>query len=573
MATNNPSGLFWDAVSNNDTAQVSQLLSQSPELAQLEQNGWTALMDAANRGNLDMAYYLLSWGADINALGIFPGRDTYYSPLILAASQNNTAMVDFLMSWSADINKTDPDGNTALVYSSQLGHVECSSLLLQHGADPNIANQNGDSALTFAAATGSYWLLYWLLSYHADVNFRDSSGETALMILSRKGYEDCVRYLALQVPGTDCDLTESNGNNALMLSAVKGHTGIFNILLQQTRNINHTNNQGRTAAILSSHHGRLDCVRSLHQRGADLNVFDGYGHHAILHAACEGHADVLNFLLQVNNNYIDYETLHGETALTISSFRGHAECVRVLLTRGADPHRRNLIGSNALLFAALGNKIEILTILLSPPYLQGCNLNHQNFEGQTALMYAAKNGHLGCVRFLHRKGADIHVQDVHGNNALILAAGGGSLGHVRTIYYLIQQGSSIDHMNHDGHTALMTACMSGYIRVVQALYRRDAHDLHHNPAVVCAVLHGHQPVMNFLLEQGIDVDIQYTSGMTALMHAAHMGRYQCASDLIERGADIRLRDDNGLTARQWAENAQKDRIVAMLRNAEANPRR
>ena len=67
---------------------------------------------------------------------------------------------------------------------------------------------------------------------------------------------------------------------------------------------------------------------------------------------------------------------------------------------------------------------EIVQILLENVRTQ---INKQDFEGRTALMWASSKGHKEIVKMLLLHGKSLHLnqQDKHGFTALIMAASAG----------------------------------------------------------------------------------------------------------------------------------------------------
>lgn len=107
------------AVRKNDTDQVHGILDEAPgTINALGGSQWggrcTALMEAARRGNCEVATVLIERGADVD--------------------------------------KTNVEGRTALMDACCRGHVDMVKLLLDSGADPHIKASSGRDAIMVAAA-------------------------------------------------------------------------------------------------------------------------------------------------------------------------------------------------------------------------------------------------------------------------------------------------------------------------------------------------------------------------------------------------------------------------------------
>ncbi|KAL8935840.1 MAG: hypothetical protein Q9216_005232 [Gyalolechia sp. 2 TL-2023] len=92
---------------------------------------FTALCEAARRGDLDMANLLLDRGAMID-FGVDSQGGT---PLMIASINGNGKMVGLLLERGALIDKTDISGYTALNNACFFGHENTARLLLEKGAD------------------------------------------------------------------------------------------------------------------------------------------------------------------------------------------------------------------------------------------------------------------------------------------------------------------------------------------------------------------------------------------------------------------------------------------------------
>ncbi len=82
--------------------------------------------------------------------------------------------------------------------------------------------------------------------------------------------------------------------------------------------------------------------------------------------------------------------------------RGDADALRSLLVRGDDADSRDRYGQTALMLAARAGHVAAVEVLLA----HGADLDHAAKYGLTALMLAAINDRPEVVRLLLRAGAD-----------------------------------------------------------------------------------------------------------------------------------------------------------------------
>jgi ankyrin repeat protein len=168
---------FINAVQQGDAEAVKLFLDagMSPDA---EENGRTALIEAARRGHSDLALILIDAGADVNA------KDTYgVSSLMFAAITGSGEVIVKLLEKSADVNVRDQDGRTALIEALTTENDlpdEMIKALIDASADVNRAIYNGITPVMLAA-DGSPQILRMIIAAGADVQAKDEEGKTALM--------------------------------------------------------------------------------------------------------------------------------------------------------------------------------------------------------------------------------------------------------------------------------------------------------------------------------------------------------------------------------------------------------
>ncbi len=91
-------------------------------------------------------------------------------------------------------------------------------------------------------------------------------------------------------------------------------------------------------------------------------------------------------------------------------------------------------------------------------------------------------------------------------------------------------------------------------------------------ALFHAVLKGNVPVVQSLIDSGVNVNVRTVSGKTPLMAAAYRGYTDIAQLLISAGADLRSMDREGNTALTVAQGKGYSRIVALLKIANEKER-
>lgn len=105
---------------------------------------------------------------------------------------------------------------------------------------------------------------------------------------------------------------------------------------------------------------------------------------------------------------IDTRGADSDTPLHLAALYGHAECVRLLLERGARADVADSDGALPLHDAAAGGYASICEMLLDAA--PGC-IDRGDSEGDTALHNAARGQHEAVVQLLLDRGADATLQN------------------------------------------------------------------------------------------------------------------------------------------------------------------
>jgi ankyrin repeat protein len=178
--------------SSGSDAIVLRLLAAGAPVEEVDDSGYTPLLQAAEWGNVIMMRTLLAVGANIEArasagaASVIEGN----TPLFLAVEHLDA--VQALIEAGANVDAHNTKNETPLSFAVSVGApVEVVGLLIQHGANVNNVSRwspNGGSKRTvlmtaaFRNAANSSEITRLLLDSGADPSVLDGRGRTALMI-------------------------------------------------------------------------------------------------------------------------------------------------------------------------------------------------------------------------------------------------------------------------------------------------------------------------------------------------------------------------------------------------------
>ena len=294
-------------------------------------------------------------------------------------------------------------------------------------------------------------------------------------------------------------------------------------------------------------------------------------------AAHQGDAAALGRLLEAGWE-VDVATRHGVTALALASARGHAVVVETLLGAGADPNRASPQGETPLMIAARVGVVDSVAALLRHGAGAGIDAR-EGWRGQTALMWAAAEGHAAVVAPLVAAGADVDARSDAGFTSLAFAV---RAGHTAAIQALLMAGADVDLALPDGtsplhlavinahhdvavqlleHGADPTVAEPGWTPLHQLVWTRRPNRHYNNPAAFPTGTVTGLELARALVGHGADVNARQTaeprdgyrnmlnrSDATPFLLATKAVDLEMMRLLLELGADPLLTNEDGTTA-------------------------
>jgi len=212
---------FVQAAANNDQKALQLFVDAGmiPDTKDAEDE--TALMIAAQKGNIEAVDLLLKAKANVNA-----ANSRGKTALSYAVEASQLSVVQKLLENGADTSLMA--GNTPLLtLAVRSGNVEIIKLLLDKGADPN-KQQGGSSALVEAVQEGSSDAVKLLLDAKADPNVKTPDGESLLIYTIKNNQPENAKQLIEH--GADVTVKLANGVSLLTLAKASGFTDIAEAL-------------------------------------------------------------------------------------------------------------------------------------------------------------------------------------------------------------------------------------------------------------------------------------------------------------------------------------------------------
>ena len=337
---------------------------------------------------------------------------------------------------------------------------------------------------------------------------------------------------------------------------------------------------GRTMLWEAAYRGKLDMVKFLIERGADMNL---PGCHLSQHdleitpycvARHEGRDDVADYLQQ-QGAIVDIHTAAylGDYNTVYSLLEKDANLVNVgyldsVMLPSGQPHsveHQYASWATPLIYAIVGGNIKIVELLIS----KGASVREQS---GLLLDHAVSDGRVDIVKVLIENDVDIsqaprvfddnsamsnllkshgvpsediNALDKMGWPHLVYVCRGDKGEHPEKVLRLLKLGADIDVRSSKGKSALHCAAKAGFLKVIDVL-----------------------------LENGADIDAVDHNGESPLFEAIrstikNRDKQRATTEaLLNNRANINLKNKRGLTPLQIAQQMRRDdadKIVALLK--------
>ncbi|KAK6525247.1 hypothetical protein TWF694_005393 [Orbilia ellipsospora] len=412
-----------------------------------------------------------------------------------------------------------------LCYAAQKGFDEIVQMLLQAGFNPNDKQSNGETALILATSHNQTKVIKILIEAGVDIfekvqyHQSGSSGrqmwhhsydESPFELAGRLGKEEA---MALYFPHIK---TSDQVNSALSEAVSRKSVATVKMLLQHPLTDVNSNVDDSTPLLTACDKtdANPDIIELLLQAGADPNIVVEYGgdekpkRNTALYALVDrvhyyphwwaSHEEYFQNATKCYTLLIDAgadPNQANEQGNTVLHKATEAAFVRMLLAAGADPNVANKGGETPLhVCASLG----ALELLLEDPRTQ---LEYKNSFNKTPLLQQLSWYRTEIALRLLEAGADATAIDRDGDGtfhhvlqALVERGGMDQQIHER----LLEAGADVKLRNKDG------------ITVMHNFFARYS-----NPSEYSK---GFEPVLEWLLSNGADVEAKDNKGQTPLFH-------------------------------------------------------
>ncbi len=263
-----------------------------------------------------------------------------------------------------------------------------------------------------------------------------------------------------------------------------------------------------------------------------------------------------------NVNALLVEAADGTTPLMHAVVNAGADCVKLLLDKGADPNLSNKAGATALMWAV--NDLKKVQLLLA----KGANVNAVSKDEKSPLRLALDLPNaMAVVQALLAKGANVNQADKRGFTPLMAA---GFSGKLELIQLLLAKGADPKAKTKDGFTHLKAIVFSARLPAVKWALEQGLEVT--NPKenfLFGAAMTGDLALARLLLDKGATPNPPDGADFTPLMVAVitEDSSLEMVKLLLEKGADPKVKTKAGWTALTFAQRKGWTEAIALLTNA------
>jgi ankyrin repeat protein len=499
-----------------------------------------------------------------------------------AAMAGDRAGVQATLKQKMDVNAQQADGATAIQWASYRNDLEMADVLIAAGANVKTPNSDGATPLSLASINGNAAMIAKLIKAGADANEKGPRGETPLMYVARNGNVGAIK--ALLDNEADVNAKETlRGTTALMWAVEQAHAEAAKVLIAggaDVKAVTNPDTKGNKAYLAPSVQARAASAQGAGGRA------NGGGRNAAPAAAGRGTAA---------------PSAGGATggAAGGRGGRGAAGGDETDVVALADEAAAQFAfgrqndkdggGLTAMVLAARQDCLDCVKVLIDA----GADVNQVSHYGWTPLLTATQNRHYKLAAYLLEHGANPNILNNGGWSPLYIATDnrnieGGDypvrkpdMDHLEFIKLLIDRGANVN-ARVCGVKSTPTSCVGDSTETrtnftMQWLYEDGA------TPFLRAAQSSDLALMRLLIDRGADPKIMTSNKISALMVASGIGwvegvtnEWSPADNLeavkmcLDLGIDPNLADDQGRTALHGAAHKGRNAVVQMLVDHGAN---
>lgn len=510
-------------------------------------------------------------------------------------------------------------------------------MILVTGQNINDTDETGKGALHKAILSDNMKALKFLIENDADVNTFDSEGISPLLLAIKKENIPAVKLL-LEKGKADMYDEDGNGINRPIYEAIKKENikiikEFINNSFDVNKNYSYEPSAITYAVIYSTNDSKLrETINILIEKGADINEVytneDGEKTTSIYWAVVNSKPEIVSFLIEkgakvqnageiesfgnilsvssgnflifqekeeylenpiieekdkINSalitetllkngatNLIDSKDKNGYNPVATSSIYGFNDTVKKLVEYKANINIQDKNGLTPLIYAIEQDNKELANFLIE----NGADLNMAEKEyDRTPIFFSIENKNTNITEILISKGANVNAVDKNGVTPLNIAI--KEDGNIDIIKLLVKNKADLNILTEEGDSLIEYAINKNDTDMIQTLVEGGVNlnvaGISSNTPLMTAVSKSLENIVRiFLTKNDINLNAINRNWNTALHMAAKNGNSVIIKMLIDKGANVDARNKQGYTPLHTAVENNNLEAANEIINGKAN---
>ncbi len=365
--------VFWAAYKDN-LELMTYLIANNARMDLKDSHNFSVLTFAAVAGITNTDIYDLCIKNDID---IKYDKDEHGANalLLLVPYLKNFELIEYFEKKGLSLDSKDNHGNGIFNYTARAGNKIMLKKLMTKGFLGNKLNGNGGNAMILASqgSRSGYNSLDFFkylegLGVRPDITNKDGITPLHNLAYDNKDLETINYFLK---KGVDANQVDRHGNTALMNACGRNALEIIELLAKNTKNINHTNNNGQSA-LTKAMENAPSISNFLVERGADVHIVDAKGHNLAFYLFKTFNPNKRNDFTQKINMLtsqgfnVKRVQNDGNTLFHLAVHQGSIDLLEYVNSLGIDVNTKNKDGLTPLHVAAMkATSQDVLKYLLS----------------------------------------------------------------------------------------------------------------------------------------------------------------------------------------------------------------
>ena len=334
-----------------------------------------------------------------------PNEATIEEMLCSAILDENVLELQRLIDQGANLNYPCQDEYFPLAFACYFGegHLKIVKVLVENGAELESLNRKNLTPLMLAMANRCTEIVEYLISKGSNVNHRiPLAGNLEGSPLAYAVYCGLSDYAKILLDN-GAKVSSLHPGRPLIYKALDEECfEIADLMIEKGAKVNARDKRGMTPLLYAVHEQKINVVKSLIDRGANVDVEIPYKQARLTPLLLAVNKDAIGIvkLLVAKRANVNYKTLN-KTILGCAISRGHLEIAKILIDKGASVEDQH-DGQNLIDIAVEDENYDLAKLLIA----QGAEFTPESYYEKLIM-----KGHLEMVKYFIKLESNDHIQN------------------------------------------------------------------------------------------------------------------------------------------------------------------